>query len=375
MTRRQQPVHEQIEQAEALFLVLMSPNAMPEDWDQYEDLVRTSPEHREVFARCETIWQDLDEIGAVPLSDIGFAMNTSTAENVHLNSTSIVRPGGMAGSTGSSVISGACGWFEELRWSWAIAAMMVALVIVGGLGIQYFVSGTPEVVRYATQTREHREIDLPDGSTLLLGGRSSIFVRYTKATRLIELRSGEVLATVSHDESRPFILVTDDLMVLATGTSFNVRNGGEYSTVSVVEGTVRVVPQVTSDMTVQLRANTSAPTPNAFDAGATLRHGQQLRAGRNTELGVITEVDIGLVVSWQSGQLYFLEDDLSTVFEAVMRYSDVTFKLTDQTIGERIYTGSFRPDSLEAWLDAMEQAYSLKATRISSDWIVLAPTG
>ena len=73
MTRRKQPVREQIEQAEALFLAVMSPDATPEDWDRYEDLVRTSPEHREVFARCEAIWQDLDEIGAAQLSDIGFA--------------------------------------------------------------------------------------------------------------------------------------------------------------------------------------------------------------------------------------------------------------------------------------------------------------
>ena len=88
---------------------------------------------------------------------------------------------------------------------------------------------------------------------------------------------------------------------------------------------------------------------------------------------MVREVDISRVLSWQSGQLYFLEDDLSTVFEDVMRYSDVTFMLTDQTIGNRIYTGSFRPDSLEAWLDAMERAYSLKVTRVGSDWIAIAP--
>jgi ferric-dicitrate binding protein FerR (iron transport regulator) len=91
-------------------------------------------------------------------------------------------------------------------------------------------------------------------------------------------------------------------------------------------------------------------------------------------VGLVKEVDISRVLSWQSGQLYFLEDDLSTVFEDVMRYSDISFRLTDQAIGERIYTGSFRPDSLEAWLDAMERAYSLKVTRIGSDWIAITPT-
>ncbi len=373
MTRRKQPVHERIEQAEELFLTLMGPDATPEDWDQYENLVRQSVEHRKIFAQYQTIWQSLDEIGAARLLSDGFAEKMNTDRRTNVDSITSAHSGVQTSSPGSSAISGVRGWFEELRWSWALAATLVVLLIVGGLGVQNFVSSTPKVLRYATQIREHKEIELPDGSSLSLGARTSVNVRYTRTTRLIELRSGEILAVVAHDESRPFILVTDNIMLMATGTAFNVRNGSEYSVVSVVTGTVRVVPQSTKDNVVQLRPNTSAPTPETFDAGTSLRSGQQLRAAKNTELGLVREVDISRVVSWQSGQLYFLEDDLSTVFEDVMRYSDVTFMLTNQTIGNRIYTGSFRPDSLEAWLDAMERAYSLKVSRLGSDWIAIAP--
>ena len=373
MTRREQPVHERIQQAEELFLTLMGPDATPEDWDRYENLVRTSAEHRKIFAQYETIWQGLDEIGAQRMLRNGLAEDMNTDTYAEVDPISSAQTSVLAGSTRSSAISGVRGWFEELRWSWAIAATLVVLLIVGGLGVQNFISSTPKVLRYATQIREHKEIELPDGSSLSLGARTSVNVRYTRATRLIELRSGEILAVVAHDESRPFILVTDDIMLMATGTAFNVRKGSAYSTVSVVQGSVSVVLQTASESVVQIQPNSSAPTLGSFVGGTSLRSGQQLRAAKNTELGLVREVDIGRVVSWQSGQLYFLEDDLSTVFEDVMRYSDVTFMLTDQTIGNRIYTGSFRPDSLEAWLDAMERAYSLKLTRVGSDWIAIAP--
>lgn len=373
MTRREQPVHERIQQAEGLFLTLMGPDATPEDWDRYENLVRTSAEHRKSFAQYETIWQGLDEIGAARLLSDGFAEKMNTDRRTKIDSMTSAQSGALAGNTRSSATSGVRRWFEELRWSWAIAATLVVLLIVGGLGVQNFVSSTPKVLRFATQIREHKEIELPDGSSLSLGARTSVNVRYTRTTRLIELRSGEILAVVAHDESRPFILVTDDIMLMATGTAFNVRNGSAYSTVSVVQGSVSVVLQTASESVVQIQPNSSTPTLGSFGGGTSLRSGQQLRAARNTELGLVREVDIGRVVSWQSGQLYFLEDDLSTVFEDVMRYSDVTFMLTDQSIGDRIYTGSFRPDSVEAWLDAMERAYSLKVTRVGSDWIAIAP--
>ena len=374
MNWRKRVAHGRVEQAEELYLALMGPNATPEDWDQYEYLLRTSAEHREIFARCDAAWQGLDEIGPVRLSEVGRTNNNKVTAHVLIDSTSAAQPDDLADIPRSSAISSARGWFEELQWSWAVAATMVVLLIVGGLVAQNFVSSTPKVKRYATEIREHREIDLPDGSSLSLGARTSINVRYTDATRLLELRSGEMLATVAHDDSRPFILVTDDMQVIATGTAFNVRNGSEYTTVSVVQGSVRVVSQTASENVVELSAITSEPTPGSFVAGTALRGGQQLRAAKNAPVGLVKEVDISRVLSWQSGQLYFLEDDLSTVFEDVMRYSDISFRLTDQAIGERIYTGSFRPDSLEAWLDAMERAYSLKVTRIGSDWIAITPT-
>ena len=375
MKRTTELCHERNEQAEELFLNLMGPDATPEDWDRHEYLARTSAEYRSVFAQCERIWQRLDQIGAARLSRSDLAGTMNTGRYANADTLTLVQPENTTQSTRPSAVTIAHGWSGEWRRPWAIAALALVALIVGGLGVQNLVSSTPEELRYATLTGEHKEIELPDGSSLLLGARSSVTVRYAKTARLIEFGSGELLATVSHDDSRPFILVTDDMMVMATGTAFNMRNGTEYSTVSVVEGSVRVVPQLRAENVVQLRPKSAALAPGAFDTGTSLRHGQQLRAAKNAELGSIKEVDIKRVISWQSGQLYFLEDDLSTVFEAVMRYSNVTFQLTDKTLRERIYTGSFRPDSLEAWLDAMERAYSLKATRIGADWIVIAPTG
>ena len=373
MTDGARPVEEQIEQAEELFLTLMGPDASWEDWDRYEHLVKTSAIFREIFSRCETILRDLGAIDTARLLDGNFTAKIETDTHLHAESATSLQTDNFTEGRRAPVVSGVLGWFEGRRLAWVTAAATVAVLLIGGLSLQDYISSSHEVLRYETQNREHRIVELPDGSSLSIGARTSINVQYTNAVRMIELRSGEVLATVAHDEGRPFILTTDDVLVMATGTAFNVRNGSQYSTVSVLEGAVSVVPQISPEMIAGPEADSSGPTQSTFESGTLLRNGQQLRAEKNTELGLIREVDIDRVVSWQSGQLYFIEDELYTVFEEVMRYSDVSFKVMDQNLGTRMYTGSFRPDSLEAWLDGMERAYSLRVTRLSGNWIVIAP--
>ncbi len=376
MARTTETCHEQHEETEALFLNLMGPDATPEDWDRHEYLTKTSAEHRRVFAECERVWQGLDQIGAARLTRgdlleiirIGKVANADTLTVVQVDHPA--RDSGLAGPALAEAARRNSGGRQRY---WAFAALALLTFVVGGFGVRSLMNGVPEVLSYTTLTGEHEEIELPDGSSLVLGARSSVTVRYTSTERLIELGSGELLATVSPDYRRPFILVTDDMMVMATGTAFNTRNGSEYSTVSVVEGSVRVIPRQGKQSLVQQQLASAAPAADAFDAGTPLHHGQQLRAATNAELGPVKEVDIEQVLSWQSGQLYFLEDDLPTVFQEVMRYSDVTFQLTDSRLRERMYTGSFRPDSLDAWLNAIERAYSLKVTRISADRIAVAP--
>lgn len=376
MTRTKETCREQNQEMEELFLSLMGPDATPEDWDRHEYLSKTSAEHRRVFAECEKVWQDLDQIGAARLSR-GDLLELMKAGKVANADTAAVVPAGLSArdssSPGRALDEAARGGPEGRQRYWAIAALALLTFIVGGLGVRSLVNGIPEVLSYATLTGEHEAVELPDGSSLVLGARSSVTVRYTRTERLVELGSGELLATVSPEDGRPFIVVTDDMMIMATGTAFNTRNGSEYSTVSVVEGSVRVVSRHVERDLAQQRATSAAPAADAFEVGTSLHHGQQLRAATNAELGPIKEVDIEQVLSWQSSQLYFFEDDLSTVFQEVMRYSDVTFQLTDNTLRERLYTGSFRLDSLEAWLSAIERAYSLKVTRISSGRIAVAP--
>lgn len=373
MTHRALTVDERIEQAEELFLTLMGPSATPEDWGRYEHLVKASAEYREIFSQCETIFRDLGTIDTARLIEGQLTATVETDTCLHAESPTDLQSDLLTDVIRTPAISGVLGWFAENRLAWATGAMAVVILLAGGLGLNSYFSSSADVLRYETRNSEHREVELPDGSSLSLGGRTSVNVQYTKAMRMVELRSGEVLTTVAHDESRPFILATDDMMVMATGTAFNVRNGSEYSTVSVVEGTVSVVPQVASKKVAGQMTDSSALTQATFKTGTSLGSGQQLRAEKNSELGLIREVDIDRVVSWQSGQLYFNEDELSAVFEEVMRYSDVSFRVMDRNLGTRMYTGSFRPDSLEAWLDGMEQAYSLKATRLSGNWIAISP--
>lgn len=343
-----QEIGDNEDDAIALYLSLMGPEATPEDWERYEHLAQTSSEHREIFSRCEEVWSALDDVDAAQLANGSSALAEFTGA-VHARADDAVPSRSI----------------ERGRWSWAIAAMVATLLVTGGVLIRGLMTTNSDSMLYATKAGEHQMIDLSDGSQLVLGARSVVEVLYTNESRLVELREGELMVTVAHERERPFYLATDDFLVMATGTAFNVRNGTEYSAVSVVEGAVRVMAQR------QVGSTSNTPVDSmAFNAAPTLHPGQQVRSTPSHELTSIKDVDIEKIISWQSGQLYFMEDNLATVFEAVARYSGVTFRLTDEDLRKRVYTGSFRPGHLESWLEATELAYSLSATRIGNDWIV-----
>lgn len=310
--------------AEQMFLRLMGPDATPDDWDEHERLAEDLPEYRRCFEACRETWDTLGDIDPASL-------RVTSAD------AALTRP----------------------AWAWAAAATIVLALAAGFLALRGDDLAAP--LQFATDVNEHRTVELDDGSRLVIGASSSVRVNFSGDQRLVELSGGQLLANVATDPRRPFIVATNDVQAIATGTAFDVRDGKAYSTISVVEGSVLVLAHP-GESQAQLQAN-----------GTELLAGQQLRAARGMPAGNIEQVDIGQVTAWQQRQLYFHEDELRTVFEQVMRYNDIDIRVLDPVIEERLYSGSFRPDRLDSWLDAMERAYDLRVTRHGKSWVAIAP--
>ena len=121
--------------------------------------------------------------------------------------------------------------------AWRMPAVAAAAVVaaVGGSWIAF--QGSDTMV-YATQPGERRELDLADGSHIILNGGTRLTIDRDNP-RQVELASGEALFTVHHSDTRPFIVTTPDGTRLTDiGTVFNVVADRGALDVAVAEGAV-----------------------------------------------------------------------------------------------------------------------------------------
>lgn len=122
-----------------------------------------------------------------------------------------------------------------------VAATVIFVIGAALLGIylndQY--GNTPQM---AVSTIEKTLIDtLPDGSVVTLNKKSSISYpqKFKGNTRKIQLK-GEAFFNVSPDKTKPFIIDVKDIQVEVVGTSFNIRENKESTSVIVETGIVKV---------------------------------------------------------------------------------------------------------------------------------------
>ena len=112
------------------------------------------------------------------------------------------------------------------RTRWLSAAAVVAVVTAGA----FWALQPASAKTIATELGEQRTVVLADGSTLQLNTDSIVLVSMGKALRQLELQRGELLVDVAKDSERKFRVRTDEAVVEAIGTRFNVWGANCHST-------------------------------------------------------------------------------------------------------------------------------------------------
>lgn len=125
------------------------------------------------------------------------------------------------------------------------AAAAVILVSVGALAFWYY--HHDEVIQ--TAYGEIKSVELPDHSTVILNGNSTLTFKHSllSSTREVWLK-GEAFFKVRHlnrdtlnvKDSERFIVHADNLDVEVLGTSFNVRNRRNKIDVGLITGKIKV---------------------------------------------------------------------------------------------------------------------------------------
>ncbi|CAM4337693.1 Iron siderophore sensor protein [Comamonas aquatilis] len=216
---------------------------------------------------------------------------------------------------------------RRMLWKGAGAAVFAAGALWVGAGSQIMLAFEAD---YRTGVGERREIALPDGSRVHLGGGSAVAVRYDAQQRQVILLRGEALFDAkpvdvpsSRDaEKRPFVVAAADGRTRALGTRFIVERFDERTQVTGVFHQVAV------------------SLDHAPQDAVVVSPGQRVSYDRQ---GVSSVQDLSEDVgqSWERGLLVFERMTLADVVGRLNRYHTSRIVVRGQALAQRRVSGVF----------------------------------
>lgn len=217
----------------------------------------------------------------------------------------------------------------------AIAASFAGALIVAVTF--WFLGDRASTQRYTTAHGEQRSVMLADGSRVMLNTDTVLDVRLGARVRSVHLMQGEALFDVVHDAAHPFVVHANGNTISDLGTRFDVNDGGQQTTVTVLEGVVNVE-----------RGNHTAQ----------LNRGQQLVAGDG--IWRQAAADPAMTASWSRGQLAFSATPLAQAVADANRYAQEQLVIADPRLKAIKVSGEFRIGNTPAFLRALESAFPIR---------------
>jgi transmembrane sensor len=253
---------------------------------------------------------------------------------------------------------------RTLRIALATAA---AAAIVGT--VAWFINS--EAV-YRTAPGERRVVALVDGSQVQLDSSTELHIHYTAHSRELALLRGQARFDVAHDIERPFVVAAGGRKVVATGTAFNVDLLGRDMFVTLIEGRVVVLAGATADLGQIIKefadSRTEGKTTAPTQGGSSLRRDSGVELGAGEVLVVssggdvrVTEANVERATSWQTGQLVFDNEVLTSVVERMNRYSARPLEIDDENTRNLRISGVFSESDVPGFVDTLTHYLPLRA--------------
>lgn len=245
------------------------------------------------------------------------------------------------------------------RRRWAALAAGILVTSAGAL-VWYAHPGFHE---FETATGEQRTFELEDGSVVSLNTHSRVAVRLAAHAREVRLLRGEALFHVAHDPSRPFLVSTDDAVVQAVGTQFDVYRRDDGTVVAVLEGRVNVTtaaPPAASGSAAAPAAGRGVPRA---DAVRSLGANQEAQVSHEGSVRIREVNNVSDTVAWRERRLIFHDQTLEQIVGEFNRYRTLPIRLEGSGVSERVYTGVFDADDADSLLQVLARDPALAVER------------
>jgi len=225
------------------------------------------------------------------------------------------------------------GAFSKFRtWSLRIAAMLILPLSVfwGIKGYNNHSTAKETWVEIKAPAWTRAQFSLPDGTTGWLNSNSSVRYNGTfNSDRQVTL-TGEAFFDVFKDEKRPFRVSTDEVVVRALGTRFNVASYENEKNVEVVleEGKIEI-------------SGREIPKPHLMDPNELIVFD---RASKNITSETVQPQKY---ISWTEGKLVFRNDPVDVVARRLERWYNVEIDVKGCVNGDLRLRATFVDESLE----------------------------
>lgn len=231
---------------------------------------------------------------------------------------------------------------------------VLGLLLMAGAGGASLLAVEPlssRLAEYRTAKGERRELQLADGSQLILNTDSAVDVDYGSTLREIRLHRGELLLQTARDPAnRPLLVHTAQGSVRALGTRFSVYSHDGRSEVRVFEHAVEIRPGSTPALVQRVEAGQQA----AFDS----RQVQGI-----TPLAEASD-------AWTRGMLMAVDWPLPRLLAELGRYRPGYLGCAEE-LGALKVTGAFRLDNSDAVLAYLASALPIRVRYLTRYWVRL----
>ena len=347
---------EVLQQAAEWYWQLREPEVSPDIVSAWQAWLRVSAENREAFSNVEAALRQVDCVDDPPWPTEEELVADDYDGTVPITDW---REQGRWAAHRSRSFERLSGWLRPPQRVWTIAVSVAVTLAVTMFAVQFGfeaepgIESRPNFAIYQTRAAEHRDVHLPDGSSVSLGGKSMVSVAYTADSRLVILKQGAAFFDVAKEAGRPFLVQAGKRHIAAVGTAFNVTRQHDRVVVTVTEGTVIVTPE-SAVGTVPLHGNET--TGSGGTDTARLEAGQQMTYDAQA-LTPVTVADPADAIAWRAGRLSYRGEALRYVIEDVNRYADRPIMLADDAAGNVLFTGTVFQESVATWLTGLEQAF------------------
>lgn len=299
----------------------------PEDEQVLQRWLDADVAHRQAFSHAERIWAELGalgQLGSLPGQGADMVLETEPL---------LQRP-----------------MRRRMLWKGAGAAVFAAGAMWMGAGGQIMLAFEAD---YRTGVGERREIALPDGSRVHLGGDSGVAVRYDTQQRQVILLRGEALfdarpvdVTGRRDvETRPFVVAAAEGSTRALGTRFIVERLDEKTHVTGVFHQVMV------------------SLDHAPQEAVVVSPGQRVSYDRQA-VSPVQDLSEDAGQSWARGLLVFERTTLADVVSRLNRYHVRRIVVHGQALALRRVSGVFLQSDPSGALQAVAQELGVRLLQL-----------